>query len=40
MGASSTESLTISLEILFKHARIIGSGQNDREHLTMLQKVR
>jgi alcohol dehydrogenase len=33
MGASSTESLTISLEILFKRARIIGSGQNDREHL-------
>jgi alcohol dehydrogenase len=33
MGVSSTETLTVSPEILFKHARIIGSTQNDREHL-------
>ncbi len=33
MGVSSTETLTISPEILFKRARIIGSTQNDREHL-------
>jgi alcohol dehydrogenase len=33
MGVSPTESLTISPEILFKRARIIGSTQNDREHL-------
>jgi len=32
MGVS-TEPFTISPEILFKHARIIGSTQNDREHL-------
>lgn len=33
MGVSSTEILTVSPEILFKRARIIGSTQNDREHL-------
>ena len=33
MGVSSTETLTISSEILFKRARIIGSTQNDRDHL-------
>jgi alcohol dehydrogenase len=34
MGVSATnEPLTISPEILFKRARIIGSTQNDREHL-------
>jgi alcohol dehydrogenase len=33
MGVSSTEPFTISPEILFKRARIIGSTQNDREHL-------
>jgi alcohol dehydrogenase len=33
MGVSSTESLTVSPEILFKRARIIGSTQNNREHL-------
>jgi alcohol dehydrogenase len=33
MGVSTTELLTISPEILFKRARIIGSTQNDREHL-------
>jgi dehydrogenase len=33
MGVSSTESLTVSPEILFKRARIIGSTQNDRDHL-------
>ena len=33
MGVSTTEPLTISPEILFKRARIIGSTQNDREHL-------
>jgi alcohol dehydrogenase len=33
MGVSSTETLTVSPEILFKRARIIGSTQNDREHL-------
>jgi alcohol dehydrogenase len=33
MGVSTTESLTISPEILFKRARIIGSTQNDRQYL-------
>src|SRR5919201_518865 len=33
MGVSSTETLTVSPEILFKRARIMGSTQNDREHL-------
>ena len=33
MGVSSTETLSVSPEILFKRARIIGSTQNDREHL-------
>jgi dehydrogenase len=33
MGVSPSESLTVHPEILFKHARIIGSTQNDREHL-------
>jgi len=33
MGVSTTEPLTISPEILFKRARIIGSTQNDREYL-------
>ena len=33
MGVSPTESLTVSPEILFKRIRIIGSTQNDREHL-------
>jgi alcohol dehydrogenase len=33
MGVSATEPLTLSPEILFKRARIIGSTQNDREHL-------
>src|ERR671938_132485 len=33
MGVSSTETLTVSPEILFKRACIIGSTQNDREHL-------
>jgi alcohol dehydrogenase len=33
MGVSSTETLTVSPEILFKRARIIGSTQNDRDHL-------
>jgi dehydrogenase len=33
MGVSPTETLTISPEILFKRTRIIGSTQNDREHL-------
>jgi alcohol dehydrogenase len=33
MGVSSTETLTVTPEILFKRARIIGSTQNDREHL-------
>jgi alcohol dehydrogenase len=33
MGFSTTETLTVSPEILFKRARIIGSTQNDREHL-------
>jgi alcohol dehydrogenase len=33
VGVSSIESLTISPEILFKSAGIIGSTQNDREHL-------
>ena len=33
MGVSPTELLTVSPEILFKRIRIIGSTQNDREHL-------
>ena len=33
MGVSTTEALTLSPEILFKRARILGSTQNDREHL-------
>jgi alcohol dehydrogenase len=33
MGVSSTETLTVPPEILFKRIRIIGSTQNDREHL-------
>ena len=33
MGFSSTDNLTVSPEILFKRSRIIGSTQNDREHL-------
>jgi alcohol dehydrogenase len=33
MGVSSTETLTVPPEILFKRGRIIGSTQNDREHL-------
>ena len=33
MGVSPSESLTVSPEILFKRIRIIGSTQNDREHL-------
>jgi alcohol dehydrogenase len=33
MGFSTTEPLAISPEILFKHGHIIGSTQNDREHL-------
>jgi alcohol dehydrogenase len=33
MGVSATEPLTVSPEILFKRGRIIGSTQNDREHL-------
>ena len=33
MGVSSTDTLTVSPEMLFKRARIIGSTQNDREHL-------
>src|SRR5919204_1988184 len=33
IGFSSTESLTVSPEILFKRVRIIGSIQNDRAHL-------
>lgn len=33
MGVSPTELLTVSPEILFKRVRIIGSTQNDREHL-------
>ena len=33
MGVSTTEPLSISPEILFKRTRIIGSTQNDREHL-------
>src|SRR5919204_4777843 len=33
MGVSPTEPFAISPEILFKRARIIGSTQNDREHL-------
>jgi alcohol dehydrogenase len=33
MGVSPTESLTVSPEILFKRVHIIGSTQNNREHL-------
>lgn len=33
MGVSPTESLTVPPEILFKRIRILGSTQNDREHL-------
>jgi alcohol dehydrogenase len=33
MGVSPAEPLTISPEILFKRASILGSTQNDREHL-------
>jgi dehydrogenase len=33
MGFSSTDTLKVSPEILFKRGRIIGSTQNDREHL-------
>jgi alcohol dehydrogenase len=33
MGFSTTEPFTISPEILFNHSRIIGSTQNDREHV-------
>src|SRR5439155_1051379 len=33
MGVSPSESLTVPPEILFKRIRIIGSTQNDREHL-------
>ena len=33
MGVSPTEPFAISPEILFKRARIIGSTQNDRDHL-------
>ena len=33
MGVSTTEPLTLSPEILFKRGHIIGSTQNDREHL-------
>jgi alcohol dehydrogenase len=33
IGVSSAETLTVFPEILFKRARIIGSTQNDREHL-------
>ena len=33
MGFSTTEPFTIFPEILFNHSRIIGSTQNDREHL-------
>jgi alcohol dehydrogenase len=33
MGVSTTEPLIISPDILFKRARIIGSTQNDRDHL-------
>jgi D-arabinose 1-dehydrogenase-like Zn-dependent alcohol dehydrogenase len=33
MRISTTEPFTISPEILFNHSRIIGSTQNDREHL-------
>jgi dehydrogenase len=33
MGVSTTEPLAISPEILFKRGHIIGSTQNDREHL-------
>jgi alcohol dehydrogenase len=33
MGVSSTETLTLPPEILFKRVHIIGSTQNDRDHL-------
>ena len=33
MGVSATEPLTLSPEILFRRGHIIGSTQNDREHL-------
>jgi D-arabinose 1-dehydrogenase-like Zn-dependent alcohol dehydrogenase len=33
MGFSSTDTLAVSPEILLKRGRIIGSTQNDREHL-------
>jgi len=33
MGVSATEPLTVSPELLFKRGRIIGSTQNDREHV-------
>jgi alcohol dehydrogenase len=33
MGVSTTEPLTVSPEIMFKRARILGSTQNDREHI-------
>jgi alcohol dehydrogenase len=33
MGFSSTDILTVSPEILFKRGRIVGSTQNEREHL-------
>jgi len=33
MGVSTTEPLAISPEILFKRGHVIGSTQNDREHL-------
>ncbi len=33
MGVSATEPLTLSPELLFKRGHIIGSTQNDREHL-------
>ena len=33
MGVSTTEPFIVSLDILFKRGRIIGSMQNDREYL-------
>jgi len=33
MGFSSTDTLTVSPEILFKRGHIVGSTQNEREHL-------
>lgn len=33
IGFSSTDTLTVPPDILFKRGRIIGSSQNDREHL-------